>query len=288
MQVSHALAYSQYSPEAAAAVLGTQLELTKAAGIGELISNPVNADGTPHLGGEALRNALLGLGVGGIAGGVSEFSRPEKERNYGRILDKALLGTMLGGGGTLAWRQMVNSGNPAAPAAFQDHWNELVGGKPQSRMDKVRGEIAAAREQASNAGPGSNAVSDTAMSVAENKSLPWFVRGISADVADNDYARVGAAGLGGAMGAGAGAGAAALGQRVMRQLRRPDVAIARKAAIGANVLDTISGDGASVKLPQYPKPSRLGRTGSWLVRALAGLAGGYAGAELGHDLAHGN
>jgi len=58
-----------------------------------------------NVGWEALRNALIGAGVGGVGGTISSlFSKRRKKDPWGKALRGALLGAAVGGGGTAAVR----------------------------------------------------------------------------------------------------------------------------------------------------------------------------------------
>lgn len=290
MQVSHALAYSRLSPQAAATVLANQLEITKTAGTGLLaaLQNPVNANGTPMVGAETLRNALIGLGAGGIAGGVSEFNKPEKERNYGRILDKALLGGMMGGGGTLAWRQLVNSGNAATPAVFQESWDSLTGNTPMSRIEKAKARIRAARDAAATPTADAGNTDDIGMRIAENEHFPTSVQSMGVDLHEGNALPLAAAAGGSLGGAAVGMGLGAGAGRMLRAMRHPGTAAMRAGARGHNALNLIGGKSMDLEVPKYPAGSRAGRLGGILLRILSGVAGGYAGATAAHEATTGN
>jgi len=65
--------------------------------------NSLAAGDSPGM--EALRNALIGAGIGGIGGAASSLFAPKRRREpWRRALLGALLGAGLGGGGTAAYR----------------------------------------------------------------------------------------------------------------------------------------------------------------------------------------
>lgn len=269
MQVSDALAYSRYSPQAAAAVLTHQLEFTKLAGGGIFASlqNPVHANGTPNVTAETLRNALIGLGAGGIAGGVSELNRPEKERNYSKILDKAMLGGMLGGGGTLAWRHLVNSGNAAAPAVFQEDFNGL--GAQPSKLDALRERVHATGEQADAAADTSpNVVKSLGYGIANDPNVPGSVQRTALSIADTTMPQGVMSAIGGAVGLYAGSRAGGIGRHWINMPKGTP-------KITPDAVKAVAAKGA-------PLPAVGKRTGI-LKFILPRLIGTLAGAAAGHQ-----
>lgn len=259
MQVSDALAYSRYSPQAAAAVLAHQLEFTKLAGGGIFASlqNPVHANGTPNVTAETLRNALIGLGAGGIAGGVSELNRPEKERDYSKILDKAMLGGMLGGGGTLAWRHLVNSGNAEAPAVFQEDFNGL--GAQPSKLDSLKDELAGEAEKAQTTAtnePG--LIQSTLLGTAADKSMPLALRRGAFSAANTDGMQGAATAAGGLGGLYMGSRAGAIGRHMLNMPKgvattaRPGIL----RAILPRLLGTLAGAAAGHQAYEGLTPGR--------------------------------
>lgn len=244
MQVSHALAYSRLTIADASAVLAKQAALTKIAGPGllGLLQNPtqvVDGKTVPHIPAEALRNALIGLGIGGVAGGVQEYSKPEKERNYSRVIDKAMLGSMLGGAGTVGWRHLVNSGNAKNPAVLQQEFDGM--GAPPSPIDQVREGLTAENEAAMAPGaPSANSpLTNLAAGAASDKTLPLGVRNTAMWAHDAGPAQWGGAIGGGAVGYGLGARAGQIG-RLLNNSGKP-AAPAGKGRMVAGILAKIIG-----------------------------------------------
>jgi hypothetical protein len=244
VQVSHALAYSRLNIAEAAALLAKQASLTKRAGPGllDLLRNPtqvVDGKTVPHVPAETLRNALIGLGIGGVAGGVQEYSKPEKERNYSRVIDKAMLGSMLGGSGTVAWRHLVNSGNAKAPAVLQPEFDGM--GASPSPIDQVRENLSADNEAAAapSAPTARSPLADLAAGAAADKKLPLSVRNTAMWAHDAGPAQWGGALGGGAVGYGLGARAGQIG-RLLNNSGKP-VAPAGKGRIAASMLAKILG-----------------------------------------------
>lgn len=77
--------------------------LVKTAAMPGFLQELVSPTGTM---GAAARNGLIGAGVGGLLGAVRETRKNEQDRNYGGgVTSGALLGGILGGAGTAAWRE---------------------------------------------------------------------------------------------------------------------------------------------------------------------------------------
>lgn len=135
---------SELSLEDVAGVLAKKAVLAKAAEpslaeFSQLLANPVRqmtgGKTVPHVPMEVLRNALIGLGIGGVGTMASEALKPQSQRRRGRVIDNALLGGVLGAGGTLAYRHLGHSGDPANPARFQNSIDSITAEKsPEAKQ----------------------------------------------------------------------------------------------------------------------------------------------------------
>lgn len=177
--------------------LAKQAVLSKAAApslaeFSELLANPVRqmtgGKTVPHVPMEVLRNALIGLGVGGLGTMVDESLKPEHERRRGRVVDNALLGGVLGAGGTLAYRHLGHSGDPAKPARYQKSLDAILSPEPKTEGAKKLDDIVAPQPSASTTAP-VVAPEDTTVGkwVIDNPNAPATLRRMGAHVARNDY-----------------------------------------------------------------------------------------------------
>lgn len=263
MDFNFAYQGSALTPEAAVEVLTRTFAQTKvAASLGDPTMN-VGGAVVPHVPMEAARNALIGAGVGGIGGLVSELGRDEKDRDYRRLLDKTMLGGMLGGGGTLAWRSLVNSGNKADPAALQGIYDGAVN-PATPPVDPVLAAIDAKKQGLP---PPAMPASGGADAEAPIGGLRAFGRGVAAhpatpaaiaepiyNLTETTPGQAGAIGAGAVGGAAAGLGASSYAGTALRRLAR---------------------------MRPTPLPSGVGWKGK-LLRGLAAGAGAYLGGHAGN------
>lgn len=260
MDFNFAFRHSSLTPDEAAEVLARTFAATKVAtSLGDP-TQVVNGRVVPHMPMEALRNALIGSGLGAGAGLISELGKDEKERDYRRLLDKTLMGGLLGGGGTLAYRSLLNSGSHEDPAVLQDLFNDVT--NPQPEPDHVQATIDANRPKQAPAAPGQPAPtlakpdvwSDT-VDGAAIKLAPH-----SPDTAQtlHDLNRMSGSHIAAVGGGGVAGGLAGLG-------------LASRANTGLHWLTRT----------KPPAPGPLGWKGK-LFRTLATGAGAYAGANAGN------
>ena len=241
-------------------------------GLVEGLKNPTQpgaaGGAVPRASMEALRNALIGAGVGGVGGLVGEWGKDETERDYGNLIEKSLLGAMLGGGGTMAYRHLVNSGDPSSPAVWQDTYNDVVNPQPKSDLPKPP----------ENAGLSSRLL----YGAATNPDVPAAVQATSRAILNHDP--VGAMKPIGVPAAAAAAGGAtgllggAVTKRVLRGATNPGTFLQRQGARISNLTLRPLSLG-SIK-PMTPKPYEQGRFGRGLGALIQGLgvaAGAYGG-----------
>lgn len=166
----------------------------------QLLANPVRhmtgCKTVPHIPMEVLRNALIGMGVGGLGTMASQPLKPEHERRYGSVLDNALLGSVLGAGGTLAYRHLGHSGDPANPARFQESVDKLTT-PPATKTEGARklDEITAAPTLTRSTATPAVAPENTAAGqfAINNEQAPAVIRRIAGHLAKNEPGQAAAA-----------------------------------------------------------------------------------------------
>lgn len=209
------------------------------------IAKSISEAKTP--GWEAARNGLVGAGVGAGVGALSSLSQPRgRRRTLSNAAQGALLGGLVGGGGTLAFRHMGKL-NETADSSVRPRITEIerelrrnaARGVPDDMSESLRQELATLNERLPNLPPDAPQEGPPGLTARLPSAMEDLASGHPIEAARTYMPNEGGAAIGAATGA---AGGALAGKGVEMGVNKAYLGN-RVANMGADELEKIIGKG---------------------------------------------